>query len=107
MLEIPLIIKSSCLAILFVELSGIPDAAKAWLAKKRIWYKPAFSERMGISGGKAYPRRIKPLDCALCLSFWICLSLGVFSEHLEIKEAILTAAISSVFTVGITKFLKP
>jgi hypothetical protein len=60
-----------CFSVFFAELSNVPQTLMWWLCKKNIVYK------VDIYNSKQ-PRRCKPFDCAMCLSFWIgfvyCLS---------------------------------
>lgn len=102
------IIGSAAFGITFAELSGIPNAVKGWLANTGIWYKPCFSERMGIGKGRVrYPRRIKPFDCHLCLSFWACLLICHFAQSLDPVASVLAACCSAVFSVWVWNKIKP
>lgn len=107
---ITIIVASSCFGVTFAELSGIPNKIKTWLKDKRIWYrKGIFYGNEFVQGqtGGYITRRIKPFDCPLCLSFWICLSLCYFKADQTIMMSIGYACISSVLSVWIVKITKP
>jgi len=91
---------------MFAEFSGIPQHVKSWLAKKKIWYKVP-STVSTFSSPVRFPRRIKPFDCSLCLSFWICLYLSHYKAGQPIMESVGLACISAVLSVLIVKVTKP
>lgn len=92
-----IIFASACIGITFAELSGIPDVIKKlvlpWWNKQDI-YK------------KKYPRRIKPLDCHLCLTFWICLYLCNHREGLDVWVSLALACVAAVTSVLIMKLIR-
>jgi hypothetical protein len=94
------IIGSSAFAIAFAEIAGIPNAVKVWLFKRNLWVEEKINEYRR-------PRRLKPFDCAPCLSLWVCLALCYFGLHLPIIDCILTACLSCLFTVWAMKQTKP
>jgi len=76
------IIGAACLAVLISETSGIMQ-----------WLK----FRYNISS-------MKPLDCPLCLAWWLCLTL--FLAKGEYINAPLYAAISAILSIIISKALR-
>lgn len=98
---ITIIIASACFGITFVE-SGIPNAVKRFLMRKKIWYKKG--HLMGgnfipdKTDGTLFTRRIKPFDCEFCMAFWICLTLLHYKAGLLIMESIGYSCISAVIT---------
>ena len=64
------------ISILFADMSGIPQRIK-WAYKFK---------------------QLKPLDCSMCLSFWISLCVG-YLLHLHLLEIIGRASIASCLTV--------
>lgn len=52
-----------CFTVWFIDFLRAPSWAADQLALKRIWYKTYY--------GEPVPRRLKPFDCVLCLSFWL------------------------------------
>lgn len=107
------IIGSAAFGITFAELSGIPNAAKRWQVERRIWVKVEEHEIRSTNGGlplkrKVYrPRRIKPFDCHLCLSFWACLLICHFAQSLDSVASVLAACCSAVFSVWVWNKIKP
>lgn len=89
------IIGAACLALLWVE-SGIPHGIKRWL-----W------------GREAYRHRVKPLDCEMCMGWWLGLAAGalkLFQEKspfaiYECIEVAISGAIASVLAVLIHKHI--
>lgn len=60
----------------FVELTRTPFKFSTWLKDKRILYKVYEDEGFRVH----YERRIKPLDCSLCLSFWLALGYSLATD---------------------------
>jgi hypothetical protein len=77
-----LIISCACLAILIAETSGLVQ----WIK-----FKLNFN-------------RLKPLDCPMCLAWWIALILFVFQRQFLIAP--LFAATSSIIAIFISKMLR-
>jgi hypothetical protein len=65
----------------FVEITKIPSKISLFLFKHG--YKKPYH-------GKYIPRRIKPLDCEVCLAFWIYL----WFDHASIQSVLLAALCS-------------
>ena len=91
-----IIIYSVSIATMFATISGIPQWVSWWLAKKGIWYRippnaQTFSNPMKL------PRRIKPFDCAECLSFWVAIAL-THSERYTAIQMLGTASIAITVT---------
>lgn len=92
--ELLTIIGSAAVSIFWADLSGIMNMVKKFT--RYVWYKRA-------PNGDKWPRRLKPFDCSLCLSFWICLYL---THEQGWEKAILYAAMSSVLSVWMLKQVK-
>lgn len=76
------VIGISCFAVLFAEASGIMQ----WIKFKTVLV------------------RIKPIDCPLCLSWWI--GLIYFGYHLQSIEAVFYAATCSILSITISNYLR-
>jgi hypothetical protein len=90
--SVMMIAGAACLALLWVE-SGIPHGIKRLLWRRN-----------------AYKHRLKPLDCVVCMSWWLGLLLNYFRNnyHLTIYtivETVMAGAIASVLAVLIHKHL--
>lgn len=92
-----IVIGSVAVAIFFAELSGIPNVIKKIILP--VWNLKTIDKRK-------LPRRIKPFDCHLCLSFWICLYLCVYQDGMNWQPAIVLSCISSVASVGTMKMIR-
>jgi hypothetical protein len=68
---------------------GLVQLLKNYLLRKRIWYKV---DQWGIY----VERRLKPLDCPLCLGFWMGL---VITKDLQ------QAVLCSVFAILTSKIM--
>lgn len=88
------IIGIACFAVLFAEASGIMTDIKKHLGA--LLYAYWCRETMFIG-------RLKPLDCPMCLSWWI--SLIWFGITLHSLTAILYAATCSILSIVISKIL--
>lgn len=88
---------SAALAIMFAELSGIPDVIKQLILP--FWHTKTIDKRK-------LPRRIKPFDCSLCLSFWICLYLSIVKVGMTWEPAIVLSCVSSITSVGIMRVIR-
>lgn len=102
------IIACTAFGVLFAELSGIPQFVSRFLAAMRIWYKQGYyinGEFVSDKSGKALPRRIKPFDCGMCLSFWTCFLISKFWLHADWIYSVGFAAMSAVLAVIILKYL--
>jgi hypothetical protein len=87
------IIGIACFAVLFSEASGAVDAIKWWLFRTQ-----------------ASIQRLKPLDCPMCLSFWIGLCYALFSLPVSITYgfySLLFASTCSIISILISKAIKP
>ena len=76
------IVSISCFSVLLAEASGIIQ-----------WIKFHFNIN-----------RLKPLDCPLCLAWWVGLILFIVEKHYLLAP--LFAATSSILAVFISKFLR-
>lgn len=76
-----LISGSACLALVFIE-SGIP-----------FWIKQRLNRK-----------RLKPFDCAFCLSFWLGIVSSIYFEKNTV-EVIYIGAMASILAVLINKKL--
>lgn len=85
---------AAAVALLFVEI--VAPQIKWWL-----W------------GGDMYGRRLKPLDCELCLAFWLGL-IGVVVNYFRnnthftiyvVVEAVIVGAVAAVIAVVVKKYL--
>ncbi len=97
------IILISCFCCLFSEFSGIMQWL-AWKLKKIDAYETYVS-----FGGEAKiaiykPAKLKPFDCAKCLSFWM--GLIVFTMQGEGLMAVYYASICSVLSIYIVRYAK-
>ena len=70
--ELKAILLISAGAWLFVQVIGEP--LKYWLCRRRIWYK---LDTFLV----AHPRRIKPLDCPMCMGFWGGMAYGINTSY--------------------------
>lgn len=107
---IAVILASSCFGVVFAEYSGIPNTIKKWLMVNKIWYKKGYSlngQFVSANDGKLFPRRIKPFDCSLCLSFWICLFLIHFKADQLWIESVGYSCVSATLSIIIIKATKP
>lgn len=87
------IIGIACFAVLFSEASGLVDAIKWRLFRS-----------------EASAQRLKPLDCPMCLSFWIGLCYALFSLPVGMAYgfySLLFASICSIISILISKAIKP
>jgi hypothetical protein len=69
--------------------SGIIQDIKHWLMIKRIWY---ITDQFGY----IKERRLKPLDCEVCMGFWLGL---IITQDLQ------QAVLSSVFAILTSKIM--
>jgi len=69
------------------EGNGIPQTIKWWLKIKRIWYKEVVIQNIRTVS----ERRIKPLDCPLCMGWWI----GLIYTYLQTNNCLYS------FTIGV------
>lgn len=102
-----IVLGCAAFAVLFAELSGIPQYVAWWLAHRYKFfrkYRGLVAAILGDSGRDWNPRRLKPFDCAMCLAFWITLTW--FSVHDPQPENLLHAAVASVTAYFITKLIK-
>lgn len=87
---------SVAIATMFATISSIPQYLSWWLSKKGIWYRiPA--EAKFFSNPMKLPRRIKPFDCAECLSFWIAVAICIKSNY-NAFNTLCTASIAITVT---------
>lgn len=78
----------ACLAVVFSELSGI-----VYRIKYILW------------GMNSYKKRLKPLDCPMCMAFWIALPYAWYYYHWHF--AILFPFICAIAASFISKWIKP
>lgn len=80
----------------FVDVTKIPRNISVWLKTKGIYYREE-------DDGKFYPARLKPFDCAHCLSFWIALGHSIYIG--EGVNSIMYAGMTSLGTVLFSLFV--
>ena len=80
---------------------GIPQTIKWWLKIKRIWY----NTNVVCNIKMAQERRIKPLDCPLCMGWWIGL-IYTYSQTGSILHSFVIGVLSSCVAIVISKLMK-
>lgn len=77
--------------------NGIVNDLKYWLMVKKIWYRYD-------QWGNLVSKRLKPLDCEICMGFWIGLSYSLYSGQ-SIFQSIVNGAMSSFFAILTSKLM--
>jgi hypothetical protein len=88
------IIGIACFAVLFAEASGIMFFIKKYVGGILFLFNLRDTLFIG---------RMKPLDCPMCLSWWI--GMIWFGVMLQTVETLLYAAICSIVAIAISKIL--
>ena len=79
---------------------GIPQALKWWLKIKRIWYNETIISNIRV----AQERRIKPLDCPLCMGWWLGV-IHAYSQTSDISYSIVMGILSSCVAIVVSKIM--
>ena len=87
---IKIILYSVAIGLLFAEFSGIPQRFARWLATKGF----GVSTLNGFTSSVKIPYKLKPFGCGMCLTFWISLTMSIFSANFDLWEAFGIACIS-------------
>jgi len=90
------VLGSSCLAWLLV------NVLRLHVPVKRAIWGSGFDKDTGLP--VHHLKRLKPLDCDLCLSWWIGLLSGAYLQK-NLLEAIYIGAVSAVLSIVINKIL--
>lgn len=102
---------SVAFGITFVHISGIPNFIKTQLVKRGKWIErvPLTTYDPTGKGYAEHPKRLKPLDCEICMAFWSCVILATFPTLLTytIINALFIGCIVACLTVLAYRFLKP
>lgn len=88
---IDIILYPLAIGLLFAEFSGIPQSFARWLAKKGF----GISTLNGFYYANKLPYKLKPFGCGMCLTFWLSLTMSIFSANFALYTAIGNAAIAS------------
>lgn len=104
------------IAILFAETSGIMDKVKWWMrvritdrtseirSGKKQLYQFWVTVKMADAVEMNLPFRVKPLDCSLCLSFWMSIAWCIIDGK-SFELFIFTIGTSTYLSVLLTKFI--
>lgn len=76
-----------CFSVWFVDFLRLPQRLAVWLCDKGLYYKTYY--------GQPIPRRLKPFDCVMCLSFWLALTYSVYE-----KNFLLAPLVSATTSLG-------
>jgi hypothetical protein len=77
----------------FAEILQAATHVSEWLCEKEYVYKDYYGQKL--------PRRLKPFDCTLCLSFWIALAYGLATDP---TASLLNAGTCSLLAVLLALF---
>ena len=107
---ITIIIASTCLAIVWADISPFMPWLKNYLKDKGYWYKKGFmfegQFRHDEGIGSRFTKRLKPFDCSQCMSLWTCLTATLCYGY-SLPISIAMACVSCVFTTFVSKQIKP
>ena len=70
---------------------GLVQLLKSWLKAKKIWY---YTDQFNYTREK----RLKPLDCPLCLGFWLGITYS-YHQTQDLSYSIVMGIISSVVAI--------
>jgi len=79
---------------------GLVQSLKWWLKIKRIWY----NTNIVCNIKTAQERRLKPLDCPLCMGWWLGL-IHAYSQTSDISYSIVMGILSSCVAILISKIM--
>ena len=76
------------ITVFIVDLSGVMDTLKKWIWKK--WIKV----------GKWYNLSLKPFDCSLCSTWWLCLIYLFCTNQITLLTVAIAAIIAFLASVA-------
>jgi hypothetical protein len=76
------------LAVLFSEISQVPQAIRSY-----------------INSGLIKPIKFKPFTCSLCMSFWISIAYSIYTLN-DIGEIIFIVGVAPILSILITKLIR-
>ena len=77
--------------------NGLVNDLKYWLMVKKIWYQYD-------QWGNLVSKRLKPLDCEICMGFWLGFFYSLYHTW-DVNQSLVNGALSSFFAILTSKLM--